>query len=446
MAGVKLTKRVVDAAEPRARRYAVYDSAIPGFALRVYPTGKKVWTLEYRPGEGGRSTAVKRVTIGAAYDPSGKVADFTPDAARREAERLRAVVLTGGDPQGEKASRRKAMTMSELATAFLEDHVALKRKSATKDSYESVLNRAVLPTLGTRKAADIRQQDIAKLHRDKRASPSQANRIVAIVSSMFGFAERQGIIPKGTNPATHVEKFVEGKRERMLTADELLRLGAALRDAETIGVPWKLREGAKAKHRPKGEMRTVISPHAVAALRLLLFTGCRLREILHLKWNEVDFDRGVLILTEHKTSRRTGTKVVVLNAPAIQVLAAVERVGAYVIAGDTAGEKDEKPRSDLKRPWSLVTTAAGLSDLRIHDLRHNFASFGAGGGMGLPIIGKLLGHAQAATTQRYAHLADDPLRKASNTIGSALAAALGEPVKPDAGDDGDNVVPMKRGA
>jgi integrase len=147
-----------------------------------------------------------------------------------------------------------------------------------------------------------------------------------------------------------------------------------------------------------------------------------LREILHLEWSHVDFERGILLLPDSKTGR----KIVILNAPALEVLASVERLGRYVIASESAGQEKEKPRADLHRPWRLVTRRAGLEGVRLHDLRHTFASFGAGGGMGLPIVGKLLGHSQPSTTQRYVHIADDPLRRASNAIGATLAAAMGE--------------------
>ena len=166
------------------------------------------------------------------------------------------------------------------------------------------------------------------------------------------------------------------------------------------------------------DRRTVIGPHAAAAIRLLLFTGCRLREILHLKWDYVDFERGLLFLPESKT----GKKTVVLNAPALAVIKGLDRVGQYVVAGDDPDE----PRADLKRPWAMVTREAGLDGLRIHDLRHSFASFGAGGGLGLPIVGKLLGHANAVTTARYAHLDPDPLRVASDRIAGTIAAAIGD--------------------
>jgi integrase len=172
---------------------------------------------------------------------------------------------------------------------------------------------------------------------------------------------------------------------------------------------------------PKEENRqTVLAPHAVAALRLLIFTGCRLGEILHLRWSDVDFERGMLHLADSKT----GKKSVVLNAPALAVLDAIPRVGDFVIAGQSRSGKPERPRSDLKKPWSAIRRHAGLEGLRIHDLRHSFASVGAGAGLGLPIVGKLLGHTQASTTQKYAHLDNDPLRRASNAIGATIAAAM----------------------
>jgi integrase len=209
-------------------------------------------------------------------------------------------------------------------------------------------------------------------------------------------------------------------------------LGAAIREAETKGLPWDVDEATPgAKHLPKAKNRfTKIGPFAAAAVRLLLFTGCRLREILHLKWEQVDLERGLLFLADSKTGRKT----VILNAPALAVLAGLDRLGSYVVPGDDP----ERSRADLKRPWEAVAKRAGLYGVRLHDLRHTYASFGAGGGLGLPIIGKLLGHTQASTTQRYAHLDADPLRRASEAIGGRIAAALD-------GRRAEAVVPLKGG-
>lgn len=252
-----------------------------------------------------------------------------------------------------------------------------------------------------------------------------ATRTVRLLGGIFSYAVAHGYIEK--NPRLGVKVYADGKGERFLSGDELQRLGGTLREAETIGLPWQFREGANAKHRPlKAEnQREVISPHAIAAIRLLLLTGCRAGEILNLKWEHVDFERGFLNLPDSKT----GKKEVVLGAPALKVLADLARIegNPYVIVG----EAKDKPRSDLKRPWKRITTSAGLADLRLHDLRHSYASVGAASGMGLGIVGKLLGHASPATTARYSHFADDPLRRASESISGTIAAALSGNVSKD---------------
>ncbi|MGH6794828.1 MAG: site-specific integrase [Methylocella sp.] len=205
-----------------------------------------------------------------------------------------------------------------------------------------------------------------------------------------------------------------------MTSEELARLGDALLDAETVGIAWDIDETKPStKHAAKAEnRRTILDPFAVAAIRLLILTGARLREILDAQWSQVDFERGVIFLADSKTGR----KPIYLSAAAQAVLASLPRIkgNPHVIAG----AKDGAPRADLKKPWAAVCRAAGREGLRLHDLRHSFASFGAGASLGLPIIGKLLGHSQAATTHRYAHLDADPLRRAVDTIGATIAAAM----------------------
>lgn len=428
MEACKLTKRTIDACAPKSDRYTLFDTLISGFGIRVYPSGAKSFIFEYRPGEGGRRTSKKRITI-------GKVGDLTPEQARKHAEKLRAQVRMGEDPQGEKTKSREAPTFAEVAQSFLIDHVGAKRKATTKAHYEDVINRLLLPKIGKLKAKDINRADIARIHLANSKTPFQANRILAITSSIYSFAGKNGLVPEDLNPARGIEKYKEQGRERYLSVEELERLGAAIRLAETKGIPWKIDETKKSKHLAKNNRITIMGEHAAAAIRLLIFTGARLREILHLEWSQVDFERGLLFLPDSKS----GQKVIVLNAPALAVLANLTRAGKYVIAGESVGTEDERPRSDLKRPWAMVTRQAGLEGLRIHDLRHNYAAFGAGGGMGLPIIGKLLGHTQPQTTARYAHLDNDPLKRAANTIGETLANAMGE-----SNDTNHNVIDLRQ--
>jgi integrase len=422
MADLRITKRVVDGLKPKAKEFAVWDSKLPGFGVRVRPTGAMSYVVVYRAGS-GRGAPVRRYTI-------ANVGKATPEAARTRAKVILGAVALGHDPAGEKATERGTLTISELADRFMSEHVEQKRKPGTGVFYRHLLDKVIKPELGATKADKVTRTQVARLHGSLKRTPFQANRVLAVIGSMYTFAGRSGIVAEGMNPARRIEQFKEQRRERFLTGKELERLGSAIREAETRGVPWDLdEEKPKSKHLPKAKNRfTKIGPFAAAAIRLLLFTGCRLREILHLKWEQVDLERGLLFLADSKTGRKT----VILNAPALAVLADLNRLGSYVVPGDYP----EKPRADLKRPWEAVAKRAGLDGVRLHDLRHTYASFGAGGGLGLPIIGKLLGHTQASTTQRYAHLDADPLRRASETIGGRIAAVLD-------GKHGGSVVQLK---
>jgi integrase len=410
VAGQRITKRVVDSLKIKPSEYAVWDATMPGFGVRVRPTGAMSYIVVYRAGS-GRGAPYRRYTIGAI----GKI---TPEKAKLRAKGILGAVAHGRDPAGEKTNERGTPTVAELGDRFMAEHIEPKRKPGTTTFYRDILDRIVKPELGTTKADKVTRAALAKIHGKLRATPFQANRMLAVVGSMYAFAARIGAVPEGTNPARKIDKFTEHRRERFLTGAELEQLGAAIREAETKGIPWDIDEAKPtAKHLPKAKNRkTKISPFAAAALRLLLFTGCRLREILHLRWENVDLERGLLFLPDSKSGRKT----VILNASAMAVLTGLERIGSYVVPGGDP----EKPRADLKRPWGVVSKRAGLDSVRIHDLRHTYASFGAGGGLGLPIIGKLLGHTQASTTQRYAHLDNDPLRRASEHIGGTIAAAL----------------------
>ena len=417
MRGKAITKRAVDAARRADREYFVWDRDPKGFGLRVQPTGEKSYVVKYRAGR-GRNAPTRRVTL-------GRVGKLTPDEARVLAKATLGSAAHGFDPAALRTAERRAPTLKEVADLFLSEHVEAKRKPTTASHYQDLLRRLVLPELGTRQAERVVTTDLVRLHLRMKKRPYQANRMLAVVGTLYGFAGRRKLVPAGFNPARGIEKYPEKGRERFLTVDELGRLGEAIREAETVGLPYLVDQTKPtSKHAPKeSKRRTVVDPFAAVAIRLLILTGARLREILKLEWGHVDLERGMLFLPDSKS----GKKTIILNAPALAVLAGLNRVGVHVIAGQSAGTDREKPRTDLKRPWSSILRRAGLSGLRIHDLRHTHASFGAGAGLGLPIIGKLLGHARSTTTERYAHLDTDPLRRASDNIGSRLAAAMGEP-------------------
>ncbi len=407
----RLTKRTVDAAAPRPGRYIVWDTELKGFALRVAESGTKTYILRYRPRGTGRAGPRRFMVL-------GRHGVITPDEARAQAKTILGAVAAGKDPAKERSQANSAMPIAQLVELFVNQHAKPKRKASTAASYAAVLNNYFLPKFGRRAADQVTTTEITQLHLSLGDRPYQANRLVAVIASMFSFAARHGIVPRGMNPAQGIERFRESARERYLGIEELNRLGETLRLAEAEGLPWRLDSGKpQSKHLAREEnRRTVLSPEVVLAFRLLMFTGARLREILTLQWSHIDFERGLINLPDSKTGRKT----IVMSAATIDLLRDRERRGAFVIPGLNG----DRSRSDLKKPWQAIQRHAGLEAVRIHDLRHTFASIGAGASLGLPIVGKLLGHSQPATTARYAHLDADPLRRASNIIGDHLTAAL----------------------
>lgn len=379
---IKLTKRIIDTAKPGE---TLWDSDLKGFGLRVTKAGVKSYVLKYRRG------AVQRwVTIGRHGSP------WAPNTARNEAKRLIGKIGEGKDPAGERKKDRDAETFQAFATRYLSDYAALHKKPATHKGDARQLERCILPVLGKLKVQDIQRTDIAKLHRDMKETPYLANRCLALLSHMFKKAEAWGERPSNSNPATNIEKYKETARKRYLSMDEISKLGEVLRQDE-------LRER---------------NPYVIAAIRLLMFTGARHGEILTLKWEHVDFENRILNLPDSKT----GEKTIVLPAPALEILSTLPRQtgNPHVICGAVEGAH----LVNLQKPWRRIRKAAGLDDVRIHDLRHSFASIAVSGGMSLPLIGSLLGHTQTQTTQRYAHLSDNPRKAAVEKVASEITAHL----------------------
>lgn len=408
MPKLKLGRRTLAAIEPsRDRRAVYYDEELTGFAVRVEPTGRVTYFIEYRPGAGGRNVLKKRLTLGTT-------SQLTPEQARRRAKEMIASIRLGADPSTAAKAERAVPTTRQFAQRYLDEEAAVKLKPATTRNYRSYVKKHINPALGTTKLDKLRAEDVAHLHREiGKRSPAVANRVVECLASIFRYAAICGFVPKGHNPSASITAFREAPRERFLSESELTRLGEVLTLAETEGLPWKQ---SVSEHVPRTHQRTIIDRHAIGAIRLLAFTGLRLREILHLRWVDVDFERGIALLANTKTGRR----YTILNSAALQVLDRLNRSGEYVIRGTNP----TKPRSDLNRPWRAVRAAAQLESVRIHDLRHTNAAVAAALGIPLAFIGKMLGHAQPSTTNRYAHLSDDPLRRAANRVGNDIAAVL----------------------
>lgn len=407
----RLTKRNVDAIVPGNRAVVAYDTELTGFGVRVSTRGRLSWFIEYRPGAGGRRVAKKRMYFGSR--------EFSPEQARQAAKEMLATVALGGDPAAKRKQEREAETFRDFAERYLREEAEAKLKPGTVANYRIAIRKHASPEIGGIKLNRITTAEIAQLHsRLGKTKPMTANRVVQCISSIFRYAATCNIVPVGHNPTQGIRAFRERRRERFLNGEELARLGEAIREAETVGIPFSIDSTKpKSKHAPKsGSIQ--IDAHTAAALRLLVLTGARLREILDLRWEYVDYQRGLLLLPDSKTGR----KAIVLNGPALSVLRSLDQSGEWVIKS----EGEDKPRADMNRPWRTISKRAKLAGVRIHDLRHTHASVGAGAGLGLPIIGKLLGHTQASTTMRYAHLDSDPLKIASNLIAERLLSHMGD--------------------
>ncbi len=376
----RLTERLVKALPaPAGGNKITYDEIVAGFGLRVTAAGAKSFVLNYRINRRER-----RYTIGAWPD-------WTVAAAREEAKRRKRQVDLGEDPLGRRIAAREAPTMVNLCDDYLERHAPTKR---TGGEDRRKIERLIKPRLGRRLVAEVTMRDIEDFHRSKKATPNQANRYLALLSKMFSLAIKWEW--RVNNPCQGIEKFPEEKRQRYLTADEISRLIEALAEY----------------------------PHqtSVNAIRLLMLTGARRGEVLKATWDQFDLDRGEWL----KPSSHTKTKLthrVPLSPPAIELLTRIksEGLGDYVFPGKVA----DKPLTDVKRCWAAVCKKAELEGVRVHDLRHTYASILASSGRSLLVIGRLLGHTQPGTTSRYAHLYDDPLREATSRVAAFYDGVAG---------------------
>lgn len=448
MAKRKITKRVVDSLSPGD---IVWDTVVRGYGVRRQRDAR-VYVVKYR--FGGRQRWYRIGEHGAPW---------TAEKARTRAESVLGDVADGNDPAAAREAARDQRTIAELCECYLADYAEHHKRPSTVATDRINIENHIKPLLGRLNVADITRADVDRFKRavkdgktakDIKLGPrarsivrggeGAANRCLALLSHMFSMAERWGWRAEGTNPCRYVEKYRENRRERFLSEAELACLGHVLAEAE----------------------QGVESPFAIAAVRLLIFTGARVSEILSLRWEHVDLERAMLRLPDSKT----GAKAIYLSAPALEILATLPHIDGnpHVIAGERKGA----PLVNLQKPWRrlrqrttlrlwaaeaesrseggrLVTLLRekldreplyaecvqeakrcgvelprGLEDVRLHDLRHSFASVGAAGGLSLPMIGRLLGHTQTATTQRYAHLAADPVKAANEAIGQRIAAMM----------------------
>ncbi len=375
----KLTKRAVDALAPKEKEYAVWDDALTGFGVRVLPSGVKTYLALYRAGGRQRRFAL------------GKHGVLTVEEARKAAREILGRVARGEDPAEERERYRAAPTVAGLCARFFEEHAQERCKPSTQAEYRRSIDLFIVPAMGSRKILDVTRADVSDLHYEMRDKPYQANRTLGVLSKMFNLAEIWGLRPDGSNPCRHVKKYPEKKREVFLSSHELDRLTQVLAEVEAEGTE---------------------SPFVVAAFRLLILTGCRRGEIQTLKW---DYIGGRHI---ELPDTKTGARRIPLTAPVRAVLDALPRDpgNPYVIEGKLPGAHI----TDLEHPWRRIRKRAGLDHVRIHDLRHTYASHLVSRGETIQMVGKLLGHTQIQTTMRYAHLADDPVIQAAERAAGAM--------------------------
>ena len=395
---MKLTKARIDAFKYQGAKLTHghsrdirWDDETSGLGVRIYPSGKKHFVLSYRIK--GRK---RLFTIGKYGDP------FTLEMARKKAGKLKGAIIDGEDPLRHRQEERAAPTVKELAKKYLSDHAERHKRPLSVKHDRAMIDKIILPRLGSRKVADITFADIGTLHAKLKGTPYRANRVVALLSKMFSLASTRWRDWTGLdyNPAKGIERYPEEGRERYLSPSELGALTKAL-----------------------AEHPNQISANAI---RLLVLTGARKGEVLGATWGQFDLDEGVWVKPSAHTKQKREHRVP-LNAPALQLLTDMR--------GATEGENTAESEfvfpgsgsnghlTEIKKVWKTVCEEAGITGCRIHDLRHTYASILASSGLSLLIIGQLLGHTQQATTRRYAHIHDDPLREATNRVGTLVDAA-----------------------
>ena len=400
---VKLTKRLLDSVvRPASGETRLWDSDAKGFVARIFHNGRVSFGVKLRIG-----SLQRWMTIGDLGSP------WTVEQARERARYMLADAFDGIDPQLEKQEARAALTVAALIERYLSEGRMSKpnKRESSWANDASLLRRHAIPLIGKRFARDLTRQDIERMQADVAAGKTaariktkarglarisggqtSAGGLIRSFSAMMSWAVRSGL--SETNPCIGVEKFKPGRRERFLTTEEARNL--------------------LAKRVVLTENAEIDESHATI-IRLLLFTGARKSEILGLMWNELDLERGRIVLPRGRS--KTGEKVIPLNSASLAELTDRPRSSRYVFPSLTGSDG---PTVGLYKSWEKVRQSLNLQGVRLHDLRHSFASFAAARGASLYVIGKALGHTQASTTQRYAHLSDDPVRRAAETVADQI--------------------------
>ena len=381
---IRIARRSVEALAVESGDAVFWDRDLPGFGVRVYASGRKVYVVQMRGPAGGP----RRVAV-------GRHGEVSPDKARREAAEIIDRIQRGEEPFPEPEAPEP--TVTDLAERYMTAHVEVNCRPGTVETFGRVVRLYILPELGHLALTAVDRSHVAALHYKMRDKPYQANQTVSVLAKMFKLAEAWGMTPPRRNPCRSVRHYKEHRRERFLTPEEYRRLGRVLREAETDGG---------------------FLPSGIAAIRLLLLTGCRKNEIVTLRWDDIDRTAGEIRISDSKT----GARRVPLTPAVERVLAGIPRIegNPWVIAGQNPGDH----LKNLDQIWLRLRPRAGLDDVRIHDARHSFASRALAIGESLPTIGRLLGHRKVMTTARYAHLARDTEKAAAVKVGGSIGADI----------------------
>ncbi len=376
----KLTKRMVESNIPdSSKRKLIWDTEVTGFCVRIYPTGRKTYFFQYR----NPYKETKFIKIGVH-------GNITTEQAREKATQLALKVSAGEDPSVKNPLKPISSTIKDLTEKYLKLHAETEKRSKSIKEDKSMLKNYILKEFGTRKVETITLEDIQTLHASLHKKKVRSNRILALLHKMFNLAVQWRW--RADNPVSGIKKYQEDKRTRWLQEDEMPRFLNAL-DA---------------------------TPHQTTAniIRLLLLTGARKHEVLSATWDQFDLEKGVWTKRAHTTKQKR-MEHLPLSPAALSILKEIkdeQNDSPFLFPGNVKG----KPLQDIKRSWATLCKQANLKDFRVHDLRHTYASHLVSSGLSLSIVGKLLGHTQAATTQRYAHLADEPLREATTLFAEKL--------------------------
>lgn len=381
---MKLTQSALDKLDTTTGERILFDDGLPGFGVRITAAGSKIFIAQGRLA--GRPV---RISLGKADAIS--VAD-----ARREARRVLGQIADGTDPRRQaRAVRQSKVIFADFAERFVKERIDGRRATTTARDYRLLLRKHINPLFGTVPLSDVAFSDLQKLHQKMRATPTQANRAVGVVRGVITYAEKLQLRPQGTNPGYKFDLNPEKARERFLSDEEAVRVADALDELDGNG----------------------LTPWTAAAIRLLMLTGARSSEIRAMKWEHIDRDRGLAILP---TSKNGAKRTIYLAPPAMQVIDRLPQRGAYVIAGLSI----DKACGPLTAPWAKVRKQAGLEDVRLHDLRHTFASAALADGLPLAVVGRILGHKTMQATARYAHLANDPVAQAAQEVSSKIGRTM----------------------